>query len=203
MDKVVCFSLLFKNFPQFVVIHMITGFSLFNGAEGNAFLEFPCFLSDSVTIADLISGSSAFSKSSLYLWKFLVFILLKPGFKDFEYYLASIWNGYYSGVVWTFFGIAFLWYWNKKLTFSSPVDFTSELSQLRFYFFFIVDVHLTTPHHSPPSHHPPTLGFLHFVVNLVFWCWILLAFVVLNSLSFCLSVKLWISPLNMNETLAR
>ena len=79
-----------KNFPQFVVIHMVTGFSLFNGAEVDAFLEFPCCFSDSVTIANLISGSSAFSKSSLYLWKFLVFILLKPGFKDFEYYLASI-----------------------------------------------------------------------------------------------------------------
>ena len=82
--KVVWYSQLFKNFPQFVVIHTVK-------AEVDAFLEFSCFFYDPTDVCNLISGSSAFSKSSLYIWKFLVQELLKPRLKDFErYYLASM-----------------------------------------------------------------------------------------------------------------
>ena len=82
-DKVVWYSHLFKNFPQFVVIHIVKGFSVVNEAEVDIFLEFPCFLYDPLDIGNLISGSSAFSKSSLYIWKFSIHILLKTGLKDF------------------------------------------------------------------------------------------------------------------------
>ena len=79
---------LFKNFPQFVVVHTVKGFSAVNEAEVDVVLELPCFLYDPTDIGNLISGSSAFSKSSLYIWKFLVHILLKPSLEDFEHYFA-------------------------------------------------------------------------------------------------------------------
>ena len=84
----VWYSQLLKNFPQFVVIHTVKGFSVVS--EVNVFLDFPCFFYGPVNVGNLISDSSAFSKSSLYIWKFLVHILLKPTLKDFEYYLASM-----------------------------------------------------------------------------------------------------------------
>ena len=90
--KVVWCSHLFKNFPQFVVIHTVKGFSIVNQVEVEVFLELSCFFYDPVDVGNLISGSSAFSKSSLYIWKFLVHILLKPSLEDFEHYLASMWN---------------------------------------------------------------------------------------------------------------
>ena len=86
----VWYSHLFKNFPQFVVIHIVKGFSVVN--ETDVFLEFPSFLYDPVNVGNLISGSSAFSKPILYIWKFSVQVLLKAGLKDFEYYLASMQN---------------------------------------------------------------------------------------------------------------
>ena len=86
----VWYSHLFKNFPQFVVIHTVKGFSVVNEAEVDVFLEFSCFFFDLVEVGNLISGSSAFSKSNLYVWKFLVHILLKPSVKDFEHYLARM-----------------------------------------------------------------------------------------------------------------
>ena len=88
--------------------------SLFQGneIEVNAFPEFPCFLYDPTDVSNLISGSSAFSRSSLYIWKFLVHVL-KPSLKDFEHYLASLWNEHSCTVVWTFFGIALLWKWTE------------------------------------------------------------------------------------------
>ena len=79
-----------KNFPQFVVIHTVKGSSVVNEAEVDVFLEFPCFLYDPSNIGNMISGSSAFSKSSLNIWKFMVHALLKPDLKDFEHYLASM-----------------------------------------------------------------------------------------------------------------
>ena len=91
-NKVVWYSHLFKNFPQFVVIHTVKGFSTVNEAEVYAFLEFPCFLCDPTKVGNLISDSTAFFKSSLYICKFSVHILLKPSLKDFDYYLASMWN---------------------------------------------------------------------------------------------------------------
>ena len=103
---------------QFVVIHTVKGFSVVNEAE--VFLEFSCFFCDPVDVNNLISGSSAFSKCSLQIWKFLVYVLLKPSLRDFEHYLASIWNEHNFMVLWTFFGIAlFVLEW--KLIFSSPV----------------------------------------------------------------------------------
>ena len=86
----VWYSHLFKNFPQFVVIHTVKGFLVMNEAEVDVSLEFPCFLYDPMDVCNLISGSPAFSKSSLYIWKFLVHVLLKLQLKDFEYYLASL-----------------------------------------------------------------------------------------------------------------
>ena len=87
--KVVWYSHLFKNFPQFVVIYTVKGFSIINEAEIDAFPEFPCFLYNPMNAGNLISGSSAFSKSSLYIWNFLVLVLLKPSLKDFNHYLAT------------------------------------------------------------------------------------------------------------------
>ena len=86
----VWYSHLFKNFPQFVVIHTVKGFSIVNEAEIDVFLKFPWFLHDPANAGNLISGSSAFSKSSLYIWKFSVHVLLKANLKDFEYFLAGM-----------------------------------------------------------------------------------------------------------------
>ena len=91
--------------------------SVVNEAEVDIFLEFPCLFYDSVNVGNLISGSSAFSKPSLYIWKFLVYVLLKPALKDFENYLASMWNECSCLVVWIFFGIVFLWDWNENWPF--------------------------------------------------------------------------------------
>ena len=115
--KVIWYSHLLKNFPQFVVIHAVKGFSIVNEAVVDVFLEFPCFLYDPLDVGSLISGSSVFSKPSLYIWKFSVHILLKPSLKNFEHYLASMWNEYSCAVVWTFCGIAFLWDWNENWPF--------------------------------------------------------------------------------------
>ena len=77
-------------------------------------LEFPCFFYVPAVFGNLISGSSAFSKSGLYNWKFLVHMLLKPSLKDFEHNLGGMWNECNCTVIWTFFGIAFLWDWNEN-----------------------------------------------------------------------------------------
>ena len=81
---------LFHNFPQFVVIHTVKGFGAVNEAEVDVFLELSCFLDDPADVGNLISGSSAFSKSSLSIWKFTVHVLLKPGLENFEHYFASV-----------------------------------------------------------------------------------------------------------------
>ena len=86
----VWYSHLLKTFPQFVVIHTVKSFSIVREAKVDFFLEFFCFFYDPTDVGNLISGSSAFSKSSLYLWKSSVPVLLKPSLKDFEYYLAII-----------------------------------------------------------------------------------------------------------------
>ena len=84
------YSHLFQKFPQFIVIHTVKGFGIVNKAEIDVFRELSCFFDDPSDVGNLISGSSAFSKSSLYIWKFSVHVLLKPSLKDFEYYLASM-----------------------------------------------------------------------------------------------------------------
>ena len=86
----VWYSHLLKNFPQFVVIHTVKGFGTVNKAEIDVFLELSCFFDDSADVGSLTSGSSAFSKSSLNIWKFTVHILLKPGLEDFEHYFTSM-----------------------------------------------------------------------------------------------------------------
>ena len=80
-DKVVWYSHCFKNFPQFVVIHKVKGFSIVN--EADVFLEFPCFFYDLSDVGNLISGAFAFSESNLNIWKFSVHLLLKPGLENF------------------------------------------------------------------------------------------------------------------------
>ena len=105
IGKVVWYSHLFKNFPQFVVIHTVKCLSIVH--EADVSLEFSCFFYDPVDVGNLISGSSAFSKPSLNTWKFLVHILLRPSLENFEHYFASMWNECNCVVVWTFFGNAF------------------------------------------------------------------------------------------------
>ena len=119
------------------MIHTVKGFSIVNEAEVDVFLEFFCVFNGPADVGNLISGSSAFSKSSLNIWKFSVHILLKPSLKNFEHYFASVWDEcncevdkfvqtiekevilskcfFEHCVVWTFFGIAFLWDWNENL----------------------------------------------------------------------------------------
>ena len=86
----VWYSHLFQNFPQFIVIHTVKGFGIVNKVEIDIFLEFSCFFDDPADIGNLTSGSSAFSKFSLDIWKFMVHILLKPGLENFEPYFASV-----------------------------------------------------------------------------------------------------------------
>ena len=111
----VWYSHLLKNFPQFVVTHTVKGFGIVN--EADVFLELSCFFYDSTDVVNLISGSSAFSKSSLNIWKFLVHVLLQPPLENFENYFATVWDECNCAVVWTFFGIAFLWDWNENWSF--------------------------------------------------------------------------------------
>ena len=107
--KVVWYSHLLKNFPQFVVISTAKGFGIIKKAEVDILLELSCFFDDPTDVGNLISGSSAFAKSSLNILKFMVHVLLKPGLENFEHYIASMWDECNCVVVWTFFGIAFLW----------------------------------------------------------------------------------------------
>ena len=86
----VWYSRLLKNFPQFVVIHTVKGFGIVNKAEVDVSLELSCFFDDPADVHNLISGSSAFSKTSLNIWKFTVNVLLKPGLENFEHYFTSI-----------------------------------------------------------------------------------------------------------------
>ena len=115
--KVVWYSYLFKKFPQFIVVHTVKGFGIVNKAEVDVFLELSCFFNDPTDVGNLISGSSAISKSNLNIWKFTVHILLKPGLENSEYYFASVWHECNCAVVWTFFGIAFLWDCNENWPF--------------------------------------------------------------------------------------
>ena len=86
----VWYSHIFQNFPQYVVIHTVKGFDIVNKGEVDVFLEFSCFFDDPTDVGNLISGSSAFSKTSLNICKFTVHVLLKPGLENFEHYFASM-----------------------------------------------------------------------------------------------------------------
>ena len=122
------YSQLFQNFPQFIVIHTIKGFGVVSKVEVDAFLELSCFFDDPADVGNLISCSSAFSKTSLTIWKILVHLFLKPGLKNFEHYFTSVWDECNCTLVWSFFGIAFLCDWNENWLFFSPVA-TAEFSK--------------------------------------------------------------------------
>ena len=98
--QVVRYSHLFKNFLQFIVIHTVKGFGIVNKAEIDVFLQLSCFFDDPTDVGNLISGYSAFSKSSLNIWKFTDQVLLKPGLENFEHYFASVWVECSCVVVW-------------------------------------------------------------------------------------------------------
>ena len=115
--QVVCYYYLFQNFPQFAVIHKVKGFGIVIKAEADIFLELFCFFNDPANAGNLFSSSSAFSKSSLNIWKFTVHILLKPDLENFEHYFSSMWDECNCVVVWAFFGIAFLRDWNENWPF--------------------------------------------------------------------------------------
>ena len=112
--QVVWYSHLSQNFPQFIVIHTVKGFGIVNKAEIDTFLQLSRFFDDPADVGNLISGSSAFSKIRLNVWKFTIHVLLKPGLGNFEHYFTSVWDEGNCAVVWAFFGIAFLWDWNEN-----------------------------------------------------------------------------------------
>ena len=115
--QMVWYSHLFQNFPQFIVIHTVKGFGIVNKAEVYVILELSCFFNEPTDVGNLISGSSAFSKTSLNIWKFTVHVLLKRGSENFEHYFSSVWDECNGAVVWTFFSIVFLWDWNDNWPF--------------------------------------------------------------------------------------
>ena len=117
---------IFLRIFQFVVIHTVKGFGIVNKAEVDVFLELSCFSDDPTDVGNLISGSSAFSKSSLNIWKFMLHVLLKPGLENFEHYFTSVWDECNCVAVWAFFGIPFLRDWNENWPF--PVA-TAEFSK--------------------------------------------------------------------------
>ena len=88
--QVIWYSHHFQNFPQFIVIHTVKGFGIANKAEGDLFLELSCFFDDPADVGNLISGSSAFSKTSLNIWKLMVHVLVKPDLENFEHYFTSV-----------------------------------------------------------------------------------------------------------------
>ena len=114
--QVVWYSHLFQNFPVYYDLHS-QRLCIVNKTEIDIFLELSCFFHDPLDVDNLISGSSAFSKTSLNIWKFTVDVLLKPCLENFEHYFASMWDDCNCAVVWAFFGIAFLWDCNENRLF--------------------------------------------------------------------------------------
>ena len=100
------------------MIHIVRSFGVVNEREINVFLEFSCFLYNQLNVGNLISGSSAFLKSNLNIWKFTGYILLKPCLEKFEHYFACMSDECNWAVVWRFFGNVFLWNWNANWSFS-------------------------------------------------------------------------------------
>ena len=115
--QMVWYTHLFQNFPQFIVIHTVKGFGIVYKAEIDVFLELSCFFDDPADVGNLISGSCAFSKTSLNIRKFTVHILLKPSLENSEHYFASMGNECNCAVTSTFFGTALLWDWNENWPF--------------------------------------------------------------------------------------
>ena len=103
--QVVWYFHLFKSFPQFAVIHTVKSFGIVDKTEIDIFLELSCFFNNPTDVSNLISGSSAFSKTSLNIWNFTVHILLKSGLENFEHYFTSMGDECNCAVVWAFFGM--------------------------------------------------------------------------------------------------
>ena len=115
--KVVWYFHFFQNFPQSVEIRTVKCFGIVNKAEVDVFLELSCFFYDPTDVDNLTSCSSAYSKSSLDIWNFLVHILLKSSLENFEYFTLLVWDECDCVVIWAFFGITFLWDWNESWPF--------------------------------------------------------------------------------------
>ena len=115
--QVVWYSHFFQNFPEFVVVQTVKGIGIVNKAKVVVSLELFCFFGDPTDVCNLISGSSAFSKSSLNIWKFTVHVLLKSGLENFEHCVTSMWDEWNCAVVWAFLDIAFLRDWNENWPF--------------------------------------------------------------------------------------
>ena len=113
----VWYSFLLKNFPQFIVTHTVKGFGIVNKAKVDVFLEHSYFFDDPTDVGNLISGSSAFSKINLNIWKLMIHVLFKLGLENLEHYFASVWDDCSRAVLTTFFGIAFLGDWNENWPF--------------------------------------------------------------------------------------
>ena len=114
--QVVWYSHLFQNFPVCCDPHS-KGFGIVDKAEVDVFLELSCFLDDPADVGNVISGSSAFSKTSLNIWKFTVPVLLKPGLENHKHHFTSVWDECNCAVVWAFFGIVSLWDRNENWPF--------------------------------------------------------------------------------------
>ena len=112
-------GLVFPSLSEFSTVYCDPhkGFGIVNKAEIDVFLELSCFFDDPVDVGNLISGSSAFSKTSLDIWKFTVHVLLKPGLQNFQHHFTSVWDECNCAVIWAFFIIAFLWDWNENWPF--------------------------------------------------------------------------------------
>ena len=126
--QVVWYAHLFQNCPQFIVIHIVKSFGIVNKAEIDVFLELSCFFNDPSDVGNLISGSSAFSKTSLNIWKFTAHVLLKPGLENFKHQFTNMWDECNCAVVWEFFGIVFLWDWNENWPFPVLQSTSCEMS---------------------------------------------------------------------------
>ena len=125
---VVWYSYLFRNFPQFIVIHTVKGFGVVNKAEVDGFLELSCFYYDPTDVGNLVSGSSVFSKSSLNIWKFSVHVMLKLRLENFKHHFTSMWNECNCSslsIILHCLSLELEW----KLTFCSPVV-TAEFSKV-------------------------------------------------------------------------
>ena len=133
-------GLIFPSLSEFSTVYCdphSQRLGIVNKAEIDVFLELSCFFDYLKYVGNLISGSSAFSKTSLNSWKFTVHVLLKPGLKNFVHFFARVWDECNCVVVWTFFGIAFLWDWNENWPFPIPwplVSFPDLLAFSKFAF---------------------------------------------------------------------
>ena len=116
--RVVWYSHLFQNFPHFTVILTVNGFGIVNKAEIDIFMELSCFFHDPADVDNLISDSSAFSITSLNIWKFMIYIFMKPALENFQNYFTCMWDECNCAIVWAFFGVAFLGGWSENWPFA-------------------------------------------------------------------------------------